>query len=39
MTRKWIAALAAGAAAIAFAADLPPDEMVRKTVDEVLAVI
>ena len=39
MTRKWIAALAAGAAAIAFAADLPPDELVRKTVDEVLAVI
>ena len=39
MTMKWIAALAAGVAAIAMAADVAPDELVRKTVDEVLAVI
>jgi phospholipid transport system substrate-binding protein len=39
MIRKWIAALAAGAVAVAVAADIAPDELVRKTVDEVLAII
>jgi phospholipid transport system substrate-binding protein len=39
MTSKWIAAIAALAAAVALAADVAPDELVRKTVDEVLAVI
>ena len=39
MSSKWIAALAASIAAIALAADVAPDELVKKTVDEVLAVI
>jgi phospholipid transport system substrate-binding protein len=39
MTSKWIAALAALAAASAIAADIAPDELVRKTVDEVLTLI
>jgi phospholipid transport system substrate-binding protein len=39
MNRKWIAAIVALAAAAALAADVAPDELVRKTVDEVLAVI
>jgi phospholipid transport system substrate-binding protein len=39
MIGKWFAACIAGVAVLAFAAELPPDEMVRKTVDEVLAVI
>jgi len=39
MNRNWIAAIAACMATLALAAELAPDELVRKTVDEVLAVI